>query len=349
MPLEGYSRKMNGSVQTCGRSVKRNESLDAADSRVTNLAREDLPIGGTSVKRSGCLTLALVVAFAWSAAALRIVCTTTIVGDVVARIAGEGNELTVLLPVGADPHAFEPTPQNLVAIARADIVFLNGAGLERNLDPILENASGLVVALSDHLDLLRLDASDHEDWGHEEGHDGVDPHVWFDPTYIGAWVDLIIDTLSEQDPGGEPQYRARADAYRSELAELDAWIEDRLSGLPEERRRLVTDHAVFGYFAARYRFEQVGTVFPGLSSLSEPSARDLASLEEAIVRLGVPVLFIGTTVNRSLAEQIAADTGTRIVTLYTGSLSEPGGPAGGYLELMRYDVAAIVEGLSEAP
>lgn len=296
------------------------------------------------MKRSGCLVLALIVACSWSAASLRIVCTTTIVGDVVARIAGERNELTVLLPVNADPHAFEPTPQDLVAIARADVVFLNGAGLEGNLDPILENASGLVVALSDDLDLLRLDASEDE-----EGHDGADPHVWFDPTYVGAWVDLIADTLSDQDPGGESEYRARADAYRSELAELDEWIEDQLSGLPEERRRLVTDHAVFGYFAARYGFEQVGTVFPGLSSLSQPSARDLASLEEAIVALGVPVLFVGTTVNRSLAEQIAADTGTRIVTLYTGSLSEPGGPAGGYLELMRYDVTAIVEGLSEAP
>lgn len=301
------------------------------------------------MKRSGCLALALIVAGSWSAVSLRIVCTTTIVGDVVARIAGERNELTVLLPINADPHAFEPTPQDLVAIARADVVFLNGAGLEGNLDPILENASGLVVALSDHLDLLHLDASDHEDSERAEVHDGADPHVWFDPTYVGAWVDLIADALSGQDPGGESEYRARADAYRSELAELDAWIEDQLSGLPEERRRLVTDHAVFGYFAARYGFEQVGTVFPGLSSLSEPSARDLASLEEAIAALGVPVLFVGTTVNRSLAEQIAADTGTRIVTLYTGSLSEPGGPAGGYLELMRYDVTAIVEGLSEAP
>ena len=298
--------------------------------------------------RSGCLALALIVACSWSAVSLRIVCTTTIVGDVAARIAGEGNELTILLPVNADPHAFEPTPLDLVAIARADVVFLNGAGLERNLDPILENASGLVVALSDDLDLLRLDASDHEDSEHEQDHGGADPHVWFDPTCVSAWVDLIADVLTEQDPGGESEYRARADTYRAELAELDAWIEEKVSGLPEERRQLVTDHAVFGYFAVRYGFEQVGTVFPGLSSLSQPSARDLASLEESIAALGVPVLFVGTTVNQSLAEQVAADTGARIVTLYTGSLSEPGGPASSYIELIRYDVTAIVEGLSEA-
>jgi ABC-type Zn uptake system ZnuABC Zn-binding protein ZnuA len=342
---------MNGSVQSCGRDVKRIEPLDAAGSRVPDLCRR-IPAHGTegaNVRKSVWLALALIVACSWSAVSLRIVCTTTIVGDVVSRIAGNGNELTVLLSVDADPHAFEPTPRDLVAIAQADVVFLSGAGLERNLDPILENASGVVVALSDNLNLLLLDAADHEDSGHETGGDRVDPHVWFDPTYVGAWVDLIVDTLSEQDPGGASEYRARGDDYQSELAELDAWIQDRLSGLPEERRRLVTDHAVFGYFAARYGFKQVGTVFPGLSSLSEPSARGLASLEEAIATLGVPVLFVGTTVNPSLAEQIAADTGTRIVTLYTGSLSEPGGPAGGYLDLMRYDVTAIVEGLSEAP
>jgi ABC-type Zn uptake system ZnuABC Zn-binding protein ZnuA len=292
------------------------------------------------MKKAGWLALALIAACSWPATSLRIVCSTTIVGDVVARIAGEGNGVTVLLPVDADPHAFEPTPQDLVAIARADVVFLNGAGLERNLDPILGAATGLVVALSDGLDLLGSDDSDHE---------GVDPHVWFDPTNVGAWVDRIAAVLSDLDPAGEPEYRAHAAAYRSELAELDAWIEEEVKRLPEERRLLVTDHTAFGYFAARYGFDQIGTVFPGLSSLAEPSARDLAALEEAITSLGVPVLFVGTTVNRSLAERVAADTGTEIVVVYTGSLSGPDGPAATYLDLMRYDVSAIVGGLSEAP
>ncbi len=299
------------------------------------------------MKKAGWLALALIAACSWPAASLRIVCTTTIVGDVVARVAGAGNEATVLLPIDADPHGFEPTPQDLVAIARADVVFLSGAGLERNLDPILGAATGQVVALSDGLDLLGADGPDPE--GEEHDHGEADPHVWFDPANVGAWVDRIAAVLSDLDPAGEPGYRARAAAYRAELAELDAWIEEEVGRLPEERRLLVTDHAAFGYFAARYGFDQVGTVFPGLSSLSEPSARDLAALEEAIASLGVPVLFVGTTVNRSLAERVAADTGTEIVVLYTGSLSGPDGPASSYLDLMRYDVRAIVDGLSEAP
>ncbi len=302
------------------------------------------------MKKAGWLALALIAACSWSAMSLRIVCTTTIVGDVVARIAGDGNEVTVLLPVDADPHAFEPTPQDLVTIARADVVFLSGAGLERNLEPILSAATGLVVALSDGLDLIGPAGSDHEGAERDEhDHEGADPHVWFDPFNVGAWVDRIAAVLSDLDPSGESEYRARGSAYRSELAELDAWMDEEVGRLPEEKRLLVTDHAVFSYFAARYGFDQVGTIFPGLSSLSEPSARDIAALEEAITSLGVPVLFVGTTVNRSLAERVAADTGTRIVVLYTGSLSDPDGPAASYLDLMRYDVRAIVDGLSEGP
>ena len=302
------------------------------------------------MKKAGWLALALITACSWPATSLRIVCTTTIVGDVVARIAGERNGVTVLLPVDADPHAFEPTPKDLVAIARADVVFLNGAGLEQNLDPILGTATGPVVALSDGLDLLGSDGPNHEgDKSDEHDHEGADPHVWLDPANVGAWVDRIAAVLSDLDAAGEPEYRARASAYRSELAELDAWIEQEVKRLPEERRLLVTDHAVFGYFAARYGFDQIGTVFPGLSSLAEPSARDLAALEEAIASLGVPVLFVGTTVNRSLAARVAADTGTEIVVVYTGSLSGPDGPAASYLDLMRYDVTAIVNGLSEVP
>ena len=215
---------------------------------------------------------------------------------------------------------------------------------------MLAATTGLVVDLSDGLVLLRPDESGHEGEEPEEhDHEGVDPHVWFDPANIGAWVDRIAAALSDLDPDSESEYHARAAAYRSELTELNAWIEGEVKRLPEERRLLVTDHAVFGYFATRYGFRQVGTVFPGLSSLSEPSARDLASLEEAIASLSVPVLFVGTTVNRSLAERIAEDTGTRIVVLYTGSLSGQDGPAASYLDLIRYDVKAILDGLLEAP
>jgi len=305
------------------------------------------------MRRLGCWIFFLLVACTWAASAARIVCTTTIVGDVVGRVAGGSHELTVLLPVDADPHAFEPTPQDLVAIARADIVFLSGAGLETGLEPFLENTTTPMIRLSDGLDLLHPEDPDEEEGHHDQEEDdhhhaGVDPHVWFDPTYVMSWVDRIAETLVDLDPNDEAGLRARAAAYRSELEALDAWIEEETNRLPEERRLLVTDHDVFGYLARRYDFRLVGTVLPGLSSIAEPSAREVAALEEAIVALGVPAVFVGTTVNRTLADRIASDTGTRVIALYTGSLSAEDGPAATYLDLLRFDVQTIVDALSEA-
>ena len=278
-----------------------------------------------------------------SCASVRCVATTTLVGHIVSQIGGEAIDLTVLLPPGADPHSFEPTPMDLVAVARADVVFISGAGLETDLAALLENASGPVVSLSENVDLRTLSGSLGES---ETGdYEGTDPHVWLDPSNVGVWAVAVADTLAELDPDDAAAYRDRAALYQVALAELDAWIVEQVARIPVERRKLVTDHTVLGYFAARYGFEQVGTVFPGFSTLAEPSAREIAALEDVIIDLGVPAVFVGTTVNPMLAEQIAIDTNTRLIFLYTGSLSEPDGPASSYIELMYYNMNAMVEGL----
>jgi manganese/iron transport system substrate-binding protein len=269
---------------------------------------------------------------------LHVVATTTIVGDVVSRVGGGHIAVTVLIPVNADPHAFEATPRDLVAIAEADIVFINGADLEIDLQPMLENATGPVIAVSEGISLRSFG---------EHPHGGVDPHVWFDPTLVTFWVDNIHQSLAELDPAHATDYKASADVYKAELDALDTWIEEQVSLLPIEERKLVTDHAVLGYFAARYGFEQIDTVLPGFSTLAEPSAAELARLEDAIRDYDVPAIFVGTTVNPRLVEQVARDTGTRLIALYTGSLGEPGGPADTYIALMTYDVTAIVEALGK--
>jgi ABC-type Zn uptake system ZnuABC Zn-binding protein ZnuA len=273
-------------------------------------------------------------------------CTTTIVGDVVREIAGDDVSVTVLLPVGADPHAFQASPRDAIAVEAADLVFLSGAGLEGSLAPLLQAARGRIVDLSSGLTLRQREAG-AADPHPEEG--GVDPHVWFDPRNVAAWSETIAKALAEADPDHASMYRARADAYQKEIGELDRWIRDRVATVPEEARRLVTDHEAFGYFANLYGFEQTGTILPGYSTLSEPSARELAALEDAIRAAGVPCIFVGTTIPSDLSEQVAADTGTRIVFLYTGSLSEPDGPAATYLDLMRFDVEQIVSGLTASP
>jgi ABC-type Zn uptake system ZnuABC Zn-binding protein ZnuA len=174
---------------------------------------------------------------------------------------------------------------------------------------------------------------------------GKDPHTWTDPNNVIIWVQAIAQSLSEIDPQNAQIYQANAERYRSELEQLDGWIAAETSQVPEAQRVLVTDHLVMGYFGERYGFEQVAALIPGYSSMAQPSAQELAALEEAIRTYQVPAIFVGNTVNPELAQRVAADTGTQLVLIYTGSLSEPGGEAGTYLEYMRYNTDAMVNAL----
>ncbi|HEY75917.1 MAG TPA: zinc ABC transporter substrate-binding protein [Thermoflexia bacterium] len=267
---------------------------------------------------------------------LRVVATTTVVGDVVAQVGGEAIDLTVLLQPGEDPHSYHPRPSDLTAVAEAHVLFVNGLGLEAFLDETLRNAGGdrPVVSVSEGITPRR----------HPRNPDQPDSHVWFDVRNVMVWVDNIEAALSTLDPANADLYGANAAAYREELEALDEWIVEQVATVPEENRKLVTNHPAFGYFADRYGFEQVGTVYP-VSPSAEPSAQDIAQLEEAIRQYGVPAVFAENTVNPALAQQVAQDTGVALVPLYTGSLGGPGSGVESYIDLMRYDVEAIVSAL----
>jgi ABC-type Zn uptake system ZnuABC Zn-binding protein ZnuA len=282
---------------------------------------------------------------------LKVVATTTILGDVAHKVGGQAIDLTVLLPEGGDPHTYQPTPQDLIKVANADLVLINGAGLESFLDRLLENAGkDKIVSVSEGITLRQLQA-DHPEAGAQPGADaggqttGIDPHVWFDPQNVKVWVDNIEREMSARSPANAAIFATKAQAYQAELDALDTWIRDQVASIPPEHRKLVTDHQNLGYFADRYGFEQVGAVIPSFSAAAEPSAEELAALENTIQAQGVPAIFIGTTVSPNLAQRVAADTGAHLVTLYTDALTAPGGEAGSYLDLMRYDVGAIVEAL----
>jgi len=280
------------------------------------------------------VTISLALTLAGTAAPLRVVATTSILGDVVYQVAGEDVELAVLFPPDTDPHTFQPTPQDVALLSRADVVFVCGAGLEAALEPYLSVARR-VVDLSRGIALRSFP-------------DGrVDPHVWLDPGNVAVWTENVAATLVELDPSHAEDYRARAAVYRERLAELDAWIESQVGKIPQERRVLVVDHLAFGYFADRYGFWQAAAILPGFSSLAEPSARELAELEGTIRKLSVPAMFVSHTTSSPLVEQVAHDTGVRVVRLYVGALSGPDGPAPTYLDLMRYAAAAIVAALGE--
>jgi ABC-type Zn uptake system ZnuABC Zn-binding protein ZnuA len=279
---------------------------------------------------------------------LKVVATTNVVGDVVLNVGGDRIDLVVLMEIGVDPHTYVPTPADTVAIHDAHVVFANGAGLEADLEEIFENAGGEAhrVYLSEDLE-LRPSPGQHEGEGEEEGghdHGEVDPHVWFSVPNVIHWLETIEQTLSALDPAHAEVYEGNARAYTRKLEELDAWIEGQVALIREENRKLVTNHTTFGYFADRYGLEQIGALYP-VNPSSEPSAQDIVVLQDAIREFGVPAVFAESTVNPKLAEQVARDTGVQLVPLYTGSLGGPGSGAETYIELMRYDVNAIVEAL----
>jgi ABC-type Zn uptake system ZnuABC Zn-binding protein ZnuA len=272
---------------------------------------------------------------------LKVVTTTTIIGDVVSVVGGEHIDLTVLLPADADPHSFSPAPKVVAEIENADIVVLNGFGLEESLEDLIAyTAEEKIIFISEGVETIEFDSTLDEE--NEHGHGSTDPHVWMNPLNVKIWVNNIAETLSEFVPTHAEIFKTNAMTYLSDLDTLHYWTLDQLAQIPLDDRVLVTDHDTLSYFAEVYKFNVIGVILPGGSTIAEPSAQDIARLENAIEGFNAPGIFTGTTVNTQLAERISVDTGVQLVPLYTGSLSNADGPAPDYISMMRYNVTQIV-------
>jgi ABC-type Zn uptake system ZnuABC Zn-binding protein ZnuA len=297
---------------------------------------------------------------------LKVIATNSLVADIVSNVGGDLIDLTFLMPLGSDPHSFQATPQDVANVAEAHVLFANGLGLEEFLNELIENAGGKVgvVSLSTGLELREMSAEEeheeqsaeaiheehraegeHKEHGAETNHPGVDPHTWTTPANTIIFVHNIEQALSALDPANAETYQANAEAYGAKLAELDAWVKAQIETIPAQNRKLVTDHTVFGYYADRYGLEQVGAVIPSFSTTAEPSAQEMAELEDVISKQGVKVIFVGNTVSPGLEQRVAEDTGIQLVTLYTESLGPEGSGAENYIDYIRSNTMVIVEAL----
>ncbi|MBN2116929.1 MAG: zinc ABC transporter substrate-binding protein [Anaerolineales bacterium] len=270
-------------------------------------------------------------------AAPDILTTSTILADVARNVAGDRLTVEALLPAGADPHSYQPTPQDTARISQSKVLVVNGAEYEHFLESLLENADGERMLIEASAGLrLRSDP--------ENGH-GVDPHLWLDPNHMIGYVENIREGLIRFDPQGAEIYRSNAEAYIEQLEELDAWINAQIAQIPPARRLLVTNHEAFGYFAERYDFTIVGTVIESFSSDASPSAQQMAALVDQIKLHEAPAIFLDASDNPALAQQVAKETGAQVVTdLHLESLTEDA-PAPTYIEMMKYNVTKIVEAL----
>ena len=269
--------------------------------------------------------------------------TTSFLADLAQNVAGDRAQIQTLVPLGTDPHEYQPAPQELARLSDSSLLITNGAGYESWLQKSLANVDGkrVIVEASNGLAGRTPRAGEAANPGEE-----VDPHFWLDPKLAIRYVENIRDGLSAADPQGSSIYRDNASAYTAKLKELDVWIRSQVEQVPAARRLLVTNHESLGYFADRYGFQIVGTIIPSVSSEASPSAQQVARLVEAIRGSGAPAIFLETGTNPQIAEQIARETGIRVVTdLYTESLTSGDGPAPTYIAMLRHDTQAIVEAL----
>lgn len=290
---------------------------------------------------------------------LSVVTTSNILADWVKAVGQDRVSVFALIPADADPHTYSPGAQDITRVSGADLVVVIGlsveeASLEKLMGRAIRNPDS-IVALGQYVDPLESGdtGADHSHAGggdtHEHGpgsheHGPLDPHFWMDPVRVKLAVDVIAESLSKADPDGSDIYSANAEDYNQELDGLHAWILEQVQTVPEERRLLVTAHESFQYFAVRYEFDVVGTVFP-LSTEREPSAQEIVQLIEAIEQAGAPAVFTEAAIPARLSERVADETGVTLVGgLHTGSLTEEGN-SDTYLEMMRVNTEVIVGAL----
>ena len=252
----------------------------------------------------------------------RVVVTTSILGDIVTQLAGDVADVEVVLPRGADPHEFAPSARQAEAMVEADLLVVNGAGFEGGLDSAVdaaEDAGTDIFVAADHVDLL-----------------DEDPHLWTDPARMVAVVEALGTALDVD-----------ASSYAEEVRALDGEIETILGDVPAERRVLVTNHEVLGYFADRYGFEVVGAVIPSLTTRAEASAAGIEALADVLRARGVRAIFAETTSSADLAEALAAEVGdVEVVELFAESLGDEGSGAETYLEMQRTNAERIAGALT---
>lgn len=271
---------------------------------------------------------------------LSVIATYSILGDWVNQVGAEHIRLTTLVGPGGDAHTYEPTPRDSAAVADADIVFENGLGFEGWLDRLYSagNSRATRVIVTEGIQ-ERVFYDSH-------GNRETDPHVWHDPQLSLQMVQRVAAALIKADPAHADDYRKNADACMSELEELRTWMQSQIAKLPRSRRKLVTTHDTFGYFAERFGFELSSVMGTVSSEAADPSAARIAAIIEAIRREQVPAIFAENILNPQLTEQVAREAGVRVVpTLFTDALGEEGSGGESYLQMMRANVTKIVESL----
>ena len=273
---------------------------------------------------------------------LKVVATTTQIGDFAANVGGDRIALTVLLKPNQDAHDFEPEPSQSRALSQADLVLTNGLGLDAFVDKAVAGSKGRVAVVTDGI-VPRAEPGEPANGGRSGNHD---PHVWLSVANARRMVENTRDALMQADATNASSYRDSASAYLARLDDLETSIRQEITAVPPSCRKLVTNHDVLGYYATAYGLSVVGSVIPSASTEARASAADVAEIVRKVRAESVPAIFAETSANPSLIRQVGREAGVRVVDdLYGDSLGPKGSDAATYVTMMESNTRKIVEAL----
>ena len=269
---------------------------------------------------------------------LQVVATFSILADLVKNVGGDRVTVASLVGPNGDAHVYQPTPADAKTVADAKLVFVNGLGFEGWMGRLVK-ASGTkapTVVATKGVKPRKME---------EDGRSETDPHAWQSVANAKIYVANIRDGLMAADPAGKAIYEANASAYLARLDALDGEVKEAVGKIPADRRRIITTHDAFGYFAAAYGLSFIAP--QGVSTESEVSAKDVAKIITQIRKQKIPAVFLENVTDKRLLERIGAESGARIGgTLYSDALTDEKGEAPSYLDMVRHNVKQLASALT---
>ena len=265
-----------------------------------------------------------------------IVSSASMIWDMVNNIAGDKINNQLLVPIGGDPHIYESTPRDAQKVALADLIFINGLTFEGWIEELIENSGTKAKTIIVTDGLTPISSSIYKN--------AFDPHAWMDVSLGMKYIENIKNGLIELDPENKTTYQSNYEAYSAKLQELDQYILKRIQEVPEQKRLLVTSHDAFSYYGKRYGLRVEGMM--GISTESEAQTSDMVRVVKAIKESGVPAIFVESTINPKLIEQIAKDNNVTIGgSLFADSIGEKGSNGNSYYAMLKHNTDVIVDAL----
>lgn len=267
---------------------------------------------------------------------LKVVSSASMFHDITKQITGDLVDVKSLVPIGSDPHLYEPIPKDVQTIAEADLIFVNGLTFEGWINELIENSGSKakVVRITEGIEAISSITYKNS----------YDPHAWMSAKNGLVYIENIKKALIKADPANEQAYIKNAIAYTQRISNLDIYIRTAIESIPMDKRVLITSHDAFQYYGREYGLKLEAIM--GISTESDAQTSDLVRVTESIQQYNVPAIFVESTINPAMIKQIAKDNSVRVGgELYADSLGEPEGEAGTYYDMLKHNTDVIVSGL----